>query len=138
MEKPVVLGTQRLTGAASEDKAAMEIDASREKSDSSGQEQSLEEKIIAVLKTCFDPEIAVNIYELGLIYDLNITLEGAVQIRMTLTSPACPVAGSLVQEVETKVRAVGGVTNVQVELVWEPPWDQSRMSEAAQIELGIY
>ena len=98
---------------------------------------SLEERVIAVLRTVYDPEIPVNIYELGLVYDLKVDDDGKVSIRMTLTSPACPVAGALPQEVQTKVRAVPGVTSAQVDLVWDPPWDQSRMSEAALLKLGL-
>jgi FeS assembly SUF system protein len=99
---------------------------------------SLLERVEAVLRTVYDPEIPVNIYELGLVYRLDIGPEGAVHIRMTLTSPACPVAGSLPGEVEAKVKAVPGVSEVKVELVWDPPWDPSRMSEAAQLQLGFF
>jgi FeS assembly SUF system protein len=90
------------------------------------------------LRTCFDPEIPVNIYDLGLIYDLNIDPAGAVSVRMTLTAPNCPVAGSLPGDVERKIRAVRGVTDVKVELVWDPPWDKSRLSEAALVQLGMF
>jgi FeS assembly SUF system protein len=100
--------------------------------------EDLRERVVNVLCTCYDPEIPVNIYELGLVYDLDVSPEGAVAIRMTLTSPACPVAGSLPGDVEAKVRSVPGVTGVKVELVWEPPWDQSRMSEAAMLQLGLF
>src|SRR5258708_20524700 len=96
---------------------------------------SLEERVLAALRTCYDPEIPVNIYELGLIYELKIEQPGEVHIRMTLTSPGCPVAGSLVREVKSKVEAVPGVTSARVELVWDPPWDRSRMSEGALLEL---
>jgi FeS assembly SUF system protein len=99
---------------------------------------SLEEKVVAVLRTVFDPEIPVNIYELGLIYDLKVSPSGQVEIRMTLTSPACPVAGALPEEVRQKVAAVPGVTDAKVELVWDPPWEVSRMSEAAQLQLGLF
>jgi FeS assembly SUF system protein len=98
----------------------------------------LEERVIAALQTCYDPEIPINIYELGLIYDLRIDPSGAVHIKMTLTSPACPVAGALPAEVESKVKAVPGVTDARVDLVWDPPWDKSRMSEAAQLQLGLF
>jgi FeS assembly SUF system protein len=98
---------------------------------------SLEERVLAALRTCYDPEIPVNIYELGLIYELKIEPPGEVHIRMTLTSPGCPVAGSLVREVQSKVEAVPGVTSARVELVWDPPWDRSRMSEGALLELGL-
>jgi FeS assembly SUF system protein len=89
------------------------------------------------LRGVFDPEIPVNIYELGLIYDLAITTEGDVTVTMTLTTPHCPVAGAMPAEVEQKVRAVDGVRNVTVNLVWDPPWDKDRMSEAARLELGF-
>jgi FeS assembly SUF system protein len=94
--------------------------------------------VVAVLRTVFDPEIPVNIHELGLIYDLKVSPEGSVAIRMTLTSPACPVAGALPEEVRQKVAAVPGVKDAKVELVWDPPWDMSRMSEAAQLQLGLF
>ncbi len=97
----------------------------------------LNERIISILHTCFDPEIPVNIYELGLIYDIEIAPTGAVNVRMTLTTPMCPVAGSLPIEVERKVRSVPPVTSAKVELVWEPPWTKDRMSEAAKLQLGI-
>src|SRR5262245_59631169 len=99
--------------------------------------EDLRQRIIAVLCTCFDPEVPVNIYELGLIYDITIGPEGAVQIRMTLTSPGCPVATTLPPEVQRKVAGVQGVTSAKVVVVWDPPWDKSRMSEAAKLQLGI-
>ncbi len=101
------------------------------------QAKDLEQEIVKVLCTCFDPEVPVNIYELGLIYDLVVEPSGAVGLRMTLTSPACPVAGSLPGEVESKVRRVPGVRSVKVDLVWDPPWTPSRMSEAAKLQLGM-
>ena len=99
--------------------------------------QDLEAKIVAAMRTCYDPEIPVNIHELGLIYGIDLTPEGAVTVRMTLTSPACPAAGSLPPEVQAKVKAVPGVASVKIDIVWEPPWDPSRMSEAARLQLGI-
>jgi FeS assembly SUF system protein len=98
----------------------------------------LEEKIIAALRTCYDPEVPVNIYEMGLIYDLDVQPSGEVVVRMTLTSPACPVAGSLPPEVQTKVAAIRGVKSAKVDLVWDPPWTPERMSEAAKLELGMF
>jgi FeS assembly SUF system protein len=98
----------------------------------------VENEIVEALKTVFDPEIPVNIYELGLIYDIDIQAEGAVQVKMTLTSPGCPVAGSLPGEVRDKVAGVPGVTSVDVELVWDPSWNPSMMSEAARLELGMF
>jgi FeS assembly SUF system protein len=98
---------------------------------------SIKAQVMDALRTCFDPEIPVNIYELGLIYEVTIAPPGDVGIRMTLTSPNCPVAGSLPMEVEAKARAVPGVTSAKVEIVWDPPWDYSRMSEAAKLQLGM-
>lgn len=98
----------------------------------------LKEKIIEAVKTVYDPEIPVNIYEMGMIYQLDVNEQGFVYVRMTLTSPACPVAGSLPPEVETKIKSVPGVTDVQLELVWEPPWSQEMMSEAAKLQLGMF
>jgi len=98
----------------------------------------LEAPIIAALHTCFDPEIPVDIYELGLIYGIDIQPSGEVNIKMTLTSPGCPVAGSLPGEVEQKVLSVPGVTGANVELVWEPPWGMEKMSEAAKLQLGMF
>ncbi|HVS00860.1 MAG TPA: SUF system Fe-S cluster assembly protein [Thermoanaerobaculia bacterium] len=98
----------------------------------------VEVAIVEQLKTVFDPEIPVNIYELGLIYDVDVQPDGAVQIKMTLTSPACPVAGSLPGEVEQKIREVPSVTSVDVELVWDPSWNPSMMSEAARLQLGMF
>jgi FeS assembly SUF system protein len=98
---------------------------------------NIEEGVTAVLKTCYDPEIPVNIHELGLIYGVDVSPVGAVSVRMTLTSPACPVAGTLPPEVQAKVKAVPGVTAARVDVVWEPPWDKSRMSDDARLMLGI-
>lgn len=101
-------------------------------------EATLDERVVAVIKTIFDPELPVNIHELGLIYSLDVTSAGEVAIQMTLTSPNCPVAGSLPGEVQRKVAAVPGVTSAKVDLVWEPPWTKDRLSEAAQLELGLF
>lgn len=93
--------------------------------------------IVEALKTIYDPEIPVNIYELGLIYNIVIDEQGAVLIRMTLTSPACPVAGSLPPEVEAKVKSVEGVADAKVEIVWEPTWSPAKMSEEAKLLLNL-
>ena len=93
----------------------------------------LQEQVIGAIKTCFDPEIPVNIYELGLVYSVQVEPPGVVRVQMTLTSPACPVAGSLPPEVEAKIRATPGVTDAVVDVVWEPPWAPSMMSEAARL-----
>jgi len=97
----------------------------------------IEAQVIEALRTCFDPEIPVNIYELGLIYDVKVEPAGAVEVRMTLTSPHCPVAQSLPAEVEARIKEVPGVTDAKVEVVWDPPWEPSRMSEAAKLQLGM-
>jgi FeS assembly SUF system protein len=97
----------------------------------------LEKKVIKVLKNCFDPEIPVNIYELGLIYDVAVKPEGSVHVKMTLTSPMCPVAESLPPEVENKIKLLMDVTSATVEVVWDPPWEPSMMSEAAKLELNM-
>ena len=97
----------------------------------------LREQVEEALRQVYDPEIPVNIFELGLIYGIDISEEGAVGIRMTLTAPSCPAAGAMPGEVESRVAAVEGVKSAAVELVWDPPWDQSRMSEAAKLELGL-
>jgi len=97
----------------------------------------LKAKVIDALRTCFDPEIPVNIYELGLIYDIDVKSGGAVDLRMTLTSPGCPVAGTLPPEVQSKIKAIPGVSDAHVELVWDPPWGPERMSDAAKLQLGM-
>ena len=100
---------------------------------------SLEDRVIEAIKTVYDPEIPVNIYALGLIYDVAVDPEsGRVDVKMTLTSPACPVAGSLPGEVQEKVQGVSGVDRAEVELVWDPAWNPSMMSEAARLELGFF
>jgi FeS assembly SUF system protein len=97
----------------------------------------LQQPIIDAIKTVFDPEIPVDIYELGLIYEIIVDAEKRVLINMTLTSPACPSAQQIPSEVKWKVKAVPGVTDVWVEIVWEPAWDKDRMSEAAKLQLGF-
>jgi FeS assembly SUF system protein len=100
-------------------------------------QQALEEKVIEQLKTIFDPEIPLNIYELGLIYDIDIDPENRVHVRMTLTAPACPVAGSLPPQVEAQIESIPEVKSAQVELVWDPPWSRDMLSEAARLQLGL-
>jgi FeS assembly SUF system protein len=97
----------------------------------------IEADVVAQLKTVYDPEIPVDIYELGLVYAIDVDDQGHVELRMTLTSPMCPVAGTLPPEVEAKVAQVPGVKSSRVEVVWEPPWNPSMMSEAARLELGF-
>jgi FeS assembly SUF system protein len=97
----------------------------------------IEKLVIDGLRTVYDPEIPVNIYELGLIYGVAVEPPGVVTIRMTLTAAGCPAAQSLPKEVEERARAIPGVTDVKVDVVFDPPWDQSRMSESARLELGL-
>jgi FeS assembly SUF system protein len=97
----------------------------------------LKDKAIEMLKTIFDPEIPVNIYELGLIYEVNVLPINNIQVVMTLTSPACPAAQSLPVEVDQKLRGIEGVNDVHVAITWTPPWNKSMMSETAQLELGM-
>jgi len=131
LEKPLSQSTSNgVPAAPATPTAAPELTAE--------QRQQLEDTVVAVLRTCFDPEIPVNIYELGLIYKIDISPAAAVNIRMTLTSPACPVAGSLPPEVQAKVQAMPGVASANVEVVWDPPWDKDMMSEAARLELGLF
>jgi len=143
MAKPVDLNLSRLTGEKEEPQASQTQGPAKPKKQkleadlTEEQIGDLKNKIIEKLHTCFDPEIPVNIYELGLIYDIIIEPDGAVNILMTLTTPACPVAGSLPGEVETKVLQVDNVTTTKVDLVWDPPWDKDRMSEAAKLQLGM-
>jgi FeS assembly SUF system protein len=97
----------------------------------------LSTKVIDMLKTCYDPEIPVDIWELGLIYEVNVNEAGDVRIVMTLTSPSCPVAETLPNEVEQKIKDLEGVTNAKIELTFDPPWEKEMMSEVAQLELGF-
>ena len=99
--------------------------------------EALKQKVVECLHTIFDPEIPVNIYELGLIYEIDILPVNNVQIVMTLTSPACPAAQSIPVEVNQKVSQIDGVNDVHVSVTWNPPWDRSMMTEAAQLELGM-
>ncbi len=97
----------------------------------------IEAEVIEALRTCFDPEIPVNIYDLGLIYEIKVDPSGAVGIKMTLTSPSCPVAQSLPGEVQARINSAPGVTEAKVDVVWDPPWEPSKMSEAAKLQLGM-
>ena len=100
--------------------------------------QALHDKVIEVLRGIYAPEIPVNIYEIGLIYEVTVDEEANVHVLMTLTSPMCPVAESLPPEVEEKVGAIDGVARATVEITWDPPWDPDMMSEAARLELGMF
>jgi FeS assembly SUF system protein len=97
----------------------------------------IERLVVEALRTCYDPEIPVDIYELGLIYGVTVKPDGAVTVRMTLTSPNCPAAQELPAEVEQKVRGVAGVTAAKVDIVFDPPWERDMMSEAAKLKLGM-
>ena len=114
-----------------------EADDEVERPEPDGGDPTLEAQVIEALKTVRDPEIPVNLVDLGLIYDLVVNRDGTVYIEMTLTTPACPVAGSLPGQVQSAVAAVPGVQDVRVKLVWTPPWSKDRMSEEAKLELGL-
>jgi FeS assembly SUF system protein len=101
------------------------------------EQKLLEGQAIEALRTCYDPEIPVNIYDLGLVYEVKVNEEGVVAITMTLTSPFCPVAQTLPREVETKVKGIQGVSDARVTITWTPPWNPSMMSESARLELGF-
>ncbi len=118
----------RAEPAASEDVERPEPDAG---------DPELQERVLEALKTVRDPEIPVNLVDLGLIYELIVRKDGTVYVEMTLTTPACPVAGALPGQVQQAVAAVAGVNDVRVKLVWTPPWSQDRMSEEAKLELGL-
>ena len=105
--------------------------------EATGGAESLEDRVHAALRGVYDPEIPVNIHDLGLIYDVRIAAGGKVDIKMTLTAPGCPVAGTMPGMVEQAVAAVDGVSHVDVELVWDPPWNQDMMSDVARLELGF-
>ena len=108
-----------------------------EKTLSTIEQKLIEGQVIEAIRTCYDPEIPVNIYELGLVYDVKVAADGGVLVVMTLTTPYCPAAQSLPKEIEAKVRTVPGVTATAVQVVWDPPWNPSMMSEAAKLELGF-
>jgi FeS assembly SUF system protein len=99
--------------------------------------EATKERIVEAMHKVFDPEIPVNIYELGLIYDITIAPEGAVHVNMTLTSPGCPVAGTLPGDVQRRIMPLENVTSAKVDVVWDPQWTPARMSEAAKLQLGI-
>jgi FeS assembly SUF system protein len=103
-----------------------------------GKTDALRPQIVEAIQTIYDPEIPVNIWELGLVYDVWVDASSVAGVRMTLTAPGCPAAQSLPVEVANKVRAVPGITDVKVDVVWDPPWDKDRMSEAAKLQLGLW
>ena len=106
--------------------------------DEGHEETGLRSKVLSALRTIYDPELPVNIYDLGLVYALDIDAAGHVDIKMTLTAPGCPVAQSFPAQVEQTVSEVSGVSGAHVEIIWDPPWDQSRMTEAARLQLGLF
>lgn len=116
----------------------MSLDLVKLAKSSASDTSDLRTTVIEALKGIYDPEIPVNIYDLGLVYDLKIDAAGKVDIDMTLTAPGCPVAQTFPGTVEERVRAVPGVSEAHVEIVWDPPWEKSRMSELARIELGLF
>jgi FeS assembly SUF system protein len=118
------------TPQPTEDTAALQPDPART--------DALKEQILDAIRTVYDPEIPVNIYELGLIYDVFVDAAGVAAVRMTLTAPGCPAAQYLPVEVADKVKAVPGVTDAKVDVVWEPAWTKDRMSEAAKLQLGLW
>jgi FeS assembly SUF system protein len=101
------------------------------------QAAALHDDMVAALRTCYDPEIPVNIYDLGLIYQATVDTSGHALVKMTLTAPGCPAAGWLAGEVEDKITALPGIKSVQVDVVWDPPWSKEMMSEAAKLQLGF-
>lgn len=112
-------------------------DVERPEPDADAGDPALTERVLAALKTVRDPEIPVNLIDLGLIYELIVKRDGTVYVEMTLTTPACPVAGALPDQVKDAVAAVDGVSDARVKLTWTPPWTQDRMSEEARLELGL-
>ncbi len=95
------------------------------------------DEVITVLKDCYDPEIPLNIWDLGLVYDINVQDDGNIGIKMTLTAPGCMMGGMIAEEVKSKIKAMNGVKDAKVELVWEPPWTPDKMSEEAKAQMGI-
>ena len=132
---PVIQNPTAATAATTSSAAAMQTAAMTSDPE---RKAALEPRIIEALSTVFDPEIPVNIYELGLIYDIIVDQSSAVGVRMTLTAPACPAAQSLPIEVRNKIAQISGVTDVKVDIVWDPPWDRDRMSDAAKLQLGMF
>jgi FeS assembly SUF system protein len=127
---PVIQPEQPPTPAPTTETAALVADAVKT--------AELKPQIVQAISTVFDPEIPVNIWELGLIYDILVDASGVAGIRMTLTAPGCPAAQSLPVEVQNKVKAVPGVSDAKVDVVWDPPWDKDRMSDAAKLQLGMW
>lgn len=137
-ENPKIGEQQTADNETAVAKTETEQSAAGQSSATNGTEgEPLKEKVIEAIMTCYDPEIPVNIYELGLIYDISVTESSEVEVKMTLTSPACPAAQSLPGEVEDKIRVMAKPKDVKVEVVWDPPWNPDMMSEAARLQLGM-
>jgi FeS assembly SUF system protein len=135
---PAPVSSEKSSSSGLSSEAAVAAPGAEPAPSPDAQKNPLAQKVIdEALKKCFDPEIPVNIWELGLIYDVNVSPEGLANVKMTLTAPACPVAGSLPGEVETKIKAIPGITDAKVELVWEPPWNPEMMSRVAKVMLGM-
>jgi FeS assembly SUF system protein len=137
-ELPVFQNAAAAAQSPPADALASSSDATTGMTSDPARTAELKPRIVEALSTVFDPEIPVNIYELGLIYDIIVDQSSVVGIRMTLTAPACPAAQTLPIEVKNKIAQIPGVTDVKVEIVWEPPWDRDRMSEAAKLQLGMF
>lgn len=128
---------QNVANASAAAPSETETPTNQESATGGAESDALKDKVVEAIKTCFDPEIPVNIYELGLIYDVSVSPETEVSVKMTLTSPACPSAMSLPGEVEDKIRVMAKPKDVKVEVVWDPPWNPDMMSEAARLQLGM-
>lgn len=100
--------------------------------------QLLKDQVISMLKTCFDPEIPANIYELGMVYNIAVDDQKNVKIKMTLTSPNCPAIESLPQDIQNKINSIPGINKTEIELVWDPPWTPEKMSEEAKLQLNMF
>jgi FeS assembly SUF system protein len=137
MKRLIPLQRHRDPETPPEDRRTANTPAGSDREPRNTEDHPLRQRVIAALREVYDPELPVNIYDLGLIYGLDVDAAGDVAIRMTLTAPGCPVAQSFPGFVEHAVRQVEGVTAARVELVWDPPWCQDRMSEAVRLELGM-
>ncbi len=139
MDEDNRLGLQQhpATAAATAEPGTQQPAAPEASAAGSAESDALKVRVVEAVKTCYDPEIPVNIYELGLIYDIAVTPSSEVTVKMTLTSPACPAAMVLPGEVEDKIRVMAKPKDVIVEVVWDPPWNPSMMSEAARFQLGM-
>jgi FeS assembly SUF system protein len=136
-DQPLHLNVLPNSGKVEQLRSEMASEPITPRTDSIDESHPLVAKVIEVIRGVFDPEIPVNIYELGLIYSVDVNDKNDVHVKMTLTAPACPVAGTLPRDVENRINAIPEVNNATVEVVWDPPWSKERMSEAALLELGL-